>query len=244
MKHSFFERLNQFFSPKKKDSQQSQRMRLVGAQGDNITFLSDVPQQVHGKVTVAVSIDHDRYSHQGICVQSKVTGCRQVPLDSQRKTPSGSLAGGKWECTGDISGAPEHMRTMLERLFEEHERSLGEGADLSPSFVEKRQNPRQKTCFQVLSPDQRFKAMAVDLSACGVRLVTEQPIAAGTHLKLNMDVAVGYVSTLMVAAESVWSRQDPETGAFQNGLRFVDLSREQTVHIKRYLSLLQKGRAC
>lgn len=71
-----------------------------------------------------------------------------------------------------------------------------------------------------------------------------KPIATGTRLRLNMDIAVAHLSTLNVAAETVWRRLDPETGAFQNGLRFVDLSREQTAHIKRYLTLLKKGRAC
>lgn len=223
------QRLKKFFQARQCDitvfSDDNRKRKLTSARGTHVTFLSDGPENVDDRIILRVSIYHKRFTQpQEYAVKLLVTGCREVE------------PGKRWECSGDMTGAPEHLVYLLERTFEP---DAPPEADPGPEVLNLRGSDRRTRVFQVLSPDRRFKAVALDLSTTGVRLQVNQPLDVGTTLKLIMDFDVQDTPPVDVQAKVVWCTADEWGDTHQVGLRFLEPPDSKVRFIHRYLAFLQ-----
>ncbi|MEW6670146.1 MAG: PilZ domain-containing protein [Thermodesulfobacteriota bacterium] len=67
---------------------------------------------------------------------------------------------------------------------------------------------------------------AVDITEAGVMLTSEIPIETGTgfELQLELPAEIEGIRTIQFSARSMWSAKDSETGFYNTGFEFSDLS--------------------
>jgi len=94
---------------------------------------------------------------------------------------------------------------------------------------EHRHRPRKNTPHLVRVLDSESGkpfGRVVDITADGMMLVTEEPIAMGTRFKfrINLPVMVHYRTDVEVEAEAMWTTPDANPSFVKTGFQFINLS--------------------
>jgi hypothetical protein len=208
---------------------ETSRRRVIGAKGNQITFVTDQPDELSASIILRVKIRHSRFNvpvdH---LLSAVVTQCEET------------VEGKIWQCKAEICDASEAVAALVERSFDLDDSDASE-ENLSQTADPQRGAPRFARAFQVLSPDRKFKGMSVDLSQSGVRVLVEQPLEVGSSLRVTMDFDVASSEPVEVDAEVVWCKFDEEKNAFQVGMRFLDPAPAKAGLIERYLHWLDQA---
>lgn len=80
----------------------------------------------------------------------------------------------------------------------------------------------------------KVNAQTYDLSTGGARVMTKDPLAAGTLINIRIDLARSRES-VVVAAEVRWSRFNARAGLYEVGVEFRHLSSQKILSLLKHL---------
>ena len=109
---------------------------------------------------------------------------------------------------------------------------------------ERRRYERYSVTFYLSVYDQQTNVLLgqiIDISRGGMRLISQEPIPAGKHFHLVLDVSLesGKQQKVLLEARSIWSQEDDNPDLFATGFQFIDLSQEAVLCIQEIIAELQ-----
>ncbi|MBI3925996.1 MAG: PilZ domain-containing protein [Armatimonadetes bacterium] len=205
------------------------RCRLTAATWQEVSFITDTPEDVGTMTTLLFSIHHQRFPKpEEVAVKVEILDRVQVTR-------------GNYEHQAALVDAPDHIRYLLVRQF--FDVNSDEPVEEVPEN-EQRQAPRWERTFQVISRQlSRFKALACDISQTGVRLEADTPEPVGHTFEMTLDFDAFDLPVLEnLKGQIMWCRPDPKERLFSMGVRFVEPTPEQAEIIQKYLEILARAK--
>ena len=77
-----------------------------------------------------------------------------------------------------------------------------------------------------------------DLSETGMMIITAAPMYPDGlyQCEIRFPTAAGTIGTVLVGAQELWTRTDPESGRYAVGLRFIDIGKEERRRIHTWVN--------